>query len=43
VADNVEKYYTCDLYLARMPWSERSKEFDTYALNKNGLNSRWNY
>jgi hypothetical protein len=32
-----------DLYLARKPWSERSKEFDAYALNKNGLNSRWNY
>jgi hypothetical protein len=32
-----------DLYLARKPWSARSKEFDAYALNKNGLNSRWNY
>jgi len=32
-----------DLYLARKPWSERSKEFDEYAQNKNGLNSRWNY
>ena len=32
-----------DLYLARKPWSERSKEFDDYARNKNGLNSRWNY
>ncbi|MGA2248664.1 MAG: glycoside hydrolase N-terminal domain-containing protein [Verrucomicrobiota bacterium] len=32
-----------DLYLARKPWSERSKEFDAYALDKNGLNSRWNY
>jgi hypothetical protein len=32
-----------DLYLARKPWSERSKEFDDYALNKNGLTSRWNY
>ena len=32
-----------DLYLARKPWSERSKEFDDYAKNKNGLNSRWNY
>jgi hypothetical protein len=32
-----------DLYLARKPWSERSKEFDDYARSKNGLNSRWNY
>ncbi len=32
-----------DLYLARKPWNERSKEFDDYARNKNGLNSRWNY
>ena len=32
-----------DLYLARKPWDERSKEFDDYARNKNGLNSRWNY
>ena len=32
-----------DLYLARKPWNERSKEFDAYALEKNGLNSRWNY
>ncbi|HXC99363.1 MAG TPA: hypothetical protein VN048_08480 [Verrucomicrobiae bacterium] len=32
-----------DLYLARKPWSERSKEFDEYARDKNGLNSRWNY
>jgi hypothetical protein len=32
-----------DLYLGRKPWSERSKEFDEYARNKNGLNSRWNY
>ena len=32
-----------DLYLAKKPWSERSKEFDDYAHNKNGLNSRWNY
>ena len=32
-----------DLYLARKPWSERSKEFDDFALNKNGLTSRWNY
>ena len=32
-----------DLYLVRKPWSERSKEFDDYARNKNGLNSRWNY
>lgn len=32
-----------DLYLARKPWGERSKEFDDYARNKNGLNSRWNY
>ena len=32
-----------DLYLVRKPWSERSKEFDAYARNKNGLNSRWNY
>jgi hypothetical protein len=32
-----------DLYLVKKPWSERSKEFDDYAQNKNGLNSRWNY
>jgi hypothetical protein len=32
-----------DLYLAKKPWSEHSKEFDDYARNKNGLNSRWNY
>ncbi len=32
-----------DLYLARKPWSQKSKEFDDYARNKNGLNSRWNY
>ena len=32
-----------DLYLARKHWNERSKEFDDYARNKNGLNSRWNY
>lgn len=32
-----------DLYLMKKPWSERSKEFDDYARNKNGLNSRWNY
>jgi len=32
-----------DLYLARKPWSARSHEFDEYARNKNGLNSRWNY
>jgi hypothetical protein len=32
-----------DLYLARKPWNERSREFDDYARDKNGLNSRWNY
>jgi hypothetical protein len=32
-----------DLYLLKKSWSERSKEFDDYALDKNGLNSRWNY
>jgi Glycosyl hydrolase family 95 catalytic domain/Glycoside hydrolase family 95, C-terminal domain len=32
-----------DLYLARKPWSERSKAFDDYARDKNGLNSRWNW
>ena len=31
------------LYLDRKPWNERSKKFDEYAHNKNGLNSRWNY
>ncbi|HEY3856153.1 MAG TPA: glycoside hydrolase [Verrucomicrobiae bacterium] len=32
-----------DLYLTRKPWAERSKEFDDYARDKNGLSSRWNY
>ncbi len=32
-----------ELYLKRKPWAERSEEFNAYAQNKNGLNSRWNY
>lgn len=32
-----------DLYLARKPWSERSKAFMDYAETKNDLNSRWNF
>ena len=32
-----------DLYLARKPWAGRSKEFDVFAMDKNGLNSRWNW
>jgi hypothetical protein len=32
-----------NLYLAKKPWSERSKEFMDFAQDKNGLNSRWNW
>ena len=32
-----------DLYLARKPWEARSKEFDEFSRDKNGLNSRWNW
>ena len=32
-----------DIYLAKKPWSERSKEFMDFAQDKNGLNSRWNW
>lgn len=32
-----------DLYLAKKPWAERSKEFQDYARFKNSLNSRWNW
>ena len=32
-----------ELYLKIKPWAERSEEFNAYAQNKNGLNSRWNY
>ncbi len=32
-----------DLYLAKKPWEARSKEFDEFSKDKNGLNSRWNW
>ena len=32
-----------DLYLARKPWEVRSKEFEEFSRDKNGLNSRWNW
>jgi hypothetical protein len=32
-----------DLYLARKPWEARSREFEEFSKDKNGLNSRWNW
>jgi hypothetical protein len=32
-----------DLYLAKKPWETRSKKFDEFSKDKNGLNSRWNW
>ena len=32
-----------DLYLARKPWEARSREFEEFSRDKNGLNSRWNW
>jgi hypothetical protein len=32
-----------DLYLARKPWETRSREFEEFSRDKNGLNSRWNW
>jgi hypothetical protein len=32
-----------DLYLARKPWASRSREFEEFSKDKNGLNSRWNW
>jgi hypothetical protein len=32
-----------DLYLVKKPWEMRSKAFQDFAQNKNGLNSRWNW
>ncbi|MDR1407137.1 MAG: DUF5703 domain-containing protein [Tannerella sp.] len=32
-----------ELYLARKPWSERSKSFMDFAESRNDLNSRWNF
>lgn len=40
--DNVAKEMS-DLYLAKKPWANRSKDFQDYARYKNSLNSRWNW